>query len=234
MNLFQPFGLLHLSTLGVLALIILALVSTGRALTGVAQRRFERTLALIVLALWLAYMGWDVVNGTFGISHSLPLQLCDFVALIAGAAFVVRRRTVQALAYFWGLALSTQALITPDVGGPPASVQFAGFWLYHAFVVGAGVYVVAVHGFRPAGRDLWTAVSLGTLWAIAVFALDAATGWNYGYLGRGNPGVPSLIDSLGAWPGRAAIMVALGALAMVALWMPWALARRRASGTPEM
>ncbi|MEP7345556.1 MAG: TIGR02206 family membrane protein, partial [Gemmatimonadaceae bacterium] len=196
MNSFRLFGPTHAAALAGLALVIFVLVRTGRTLRGRNQRRFERVIASLVLALWLSYIGWDSLHGSFDISHSLPLQLCDFVALVAGAAFVSRNRVVQALAYFWGLALSTQALITPDVAGGPTSITFAAFWLYHAFVVGAGVYVVAVHDFRPTRRDLLTAQALGVVWAVAVFSLDAMTGWNYGYLGRSRPSIPSLIDHL--------------------------------------
>ncbi len=224
---FRSFGPTHLAALAGLTLLILALVHTGRRLSGRSLLRFERGVAFLVLALWLAYIGWDWRNGTFDVAHSLPLQLCDFVALVAGAAFVSRNRVLQALAYFWGLALSTQALITPDVAGSPTSITFAAFWLYHAFVVGAGVYVVAVHAFRPTLRDLITALALGVCWAGSVFALDLATGWNYGYLGRSTPSIPSLIDHLGPWPGRVAIMVALGALSMALFWLPWLLLERR-------
>ena len=226
---FHPFGLTHVAAVAGLTLVIVTLVRTGRTLTGKYLQRFERVIASLVLALWLAYIGWDSLHGSFDVAYSLPLQLCDFVALVAGAAFVSRNRVLQALAYFWGLALSTQALITPDVAGEPTSITFAAFWLYHAFVVGAGVYVVAVHGFRPRVRDLLTAQALGIVWAVSVFVLDVATGWNYGYLGRSTPSVPSLIDHLGPWPGRVAIMIALGLAAMTLLWLPWLVLDRRQS-----
>ena len=230
MSTLQLFGPTHAAALTGLTLVIYALVRTGRALTGTGLRRYERGLASLVLALWLAYVAWDMLTGAFDVASSLPLQLCDFVALVAGAAFVSRNRVLQALAYFWGLALSTQALITPDVAGSAISLNFAAFWLYHAFVVGAGVYVVAVHGFRPGLRDLLTAQALGMVWAIGVFTLDAATGWNYGYLGRATPGIPTLIDHLGPWPGRVAIMIALGVAAMTLLWLPWLLIGRSSRG----
>lgn len=233
MSSFHLFGPTHAAALAGLALVIYALVRTGRALTGRARKSFESVIASLVLALWLVYVGWDALHGTFSIAYSLPLQLCDFVALVAGAAFISRNRVLQALAYFWGLALSTQALITPDVAGPPASLTFAAFWLYHAFVVGAGVYVVAVHDFRPMLRDLLTAQALGLVWAVCIFALDATTGWNYGYLGRSTPNIPSLIDHLGPWPGRVAIMVALGAAGMTVLWLPWLVMERRKTEREE-
>ena len=74
------------------------------------------------------------------------------------------------------------------------------------------------------------ALNISVVWAIGVFTLDAATGWNYGYLGRATPGIPTLIDHLGPWPGRVAIMIALGLSAMTLLWLPWLLIGRSSRG----
>lgn len=222
----KTFGPAHLTTLAGLTFAIWALVATGRRLGGTSRRQFERGVAGAVVTFWVAFALWDAVSGQFSARSSLPLQLCDFVALAAAAAFVSHKRWLHSVAYFWGLALSTQALLTPDVAGGPGSLGFIAFFLYHAFVVGAGVYVVAVHGFRPSGRDLVVAIALGMAWAAATFALDLVTGWNYGYLGRNTPGRPTLIDYLGPWPQRALLMVMLGAGAMVLLWLPWLLFRR--------
>ncbi|MFN8580377.1 MAG: YwaF family protein [Gemmatimonadaceae bacterium] len=149
---------------------------------------------------------------------------------LRGASGSGRVRESQALVALRCLLLGPGALHAgpPDSrrGRRPGSLGFIAFFLYHAFVVGAGVYVVAVHGFRPSGRDLVVAIALGMAWAAATFALDLVTGWNYGYLGRNTPGRPTLIDYLGPWPQRALLMVMLGAGAMVLLWLPWLLFRR--------
>jgi uncharacterized membrane protein YwaF len=65
------------------------------------------------------------------------------------------------------------------------------------------------------------------LWLVVVFAINAATGYNYGYIGNAKPSQPSLIDYLGPWPERVLVMALLGTLAMVVLQLPWALVRTR-------
>ena len=134
---------------------------------------------------------------------------------------------MHALAYFWGVALSSQALVTPDLAGGPSTLGFWAFWVYHLFVVGSGIYAVTVRAFRPAWRDLRLAILAGLTYAIPVFALDAALELNYGYLGRSNPGQPTLIDLLGSWPLRVVFMVALAILAMILFWLPWLASRPR-------
>ena len=138
--------------------------------------------------------------------------------------------------YFWGLALGSQAVITPDLVGGPASLAFWWFWLYHLFVVGAGVYVVAVHGFRPTWKDLRFAIAMGVLYVAAMFTIDAIFGVNYGYVGNVTPSRPTLLDVLGPWPLRVVFMALLGAGAMTLLWLPWRLAAtrlRRSEGSQE-
>ena len=187
----------------------------------------EATMAGLIAAFWIGYHVYDNVTQGIGLRNSLPLQLCDIVAIIAALEFARPSRNVHALAYFWGVALSSQALVTPDLAGGPSTLGFWAFWVYHLFVVGSGIYAVTVRAFRPAWRDLRLAILAGLTYAIPVFALDAALELNYGYLGRSNPGQPTLIDLLGSWPLRVVFMVALAILAMILFWLPWLASRPR-------
>lgn len=222
---FTSFSVLHLISVAVLAISIAAVCVTGRTLNATAKRRFELVMAALIVAFWIGYQIYDNVTQGIGLRNSLPLQLCDIVAIIAALEFARPTRNVHALAYFWGVALSSQALITPDLAGGPTTLGFWAFWVYHLFVVGSGIYAVAVRGFRPEWSDLRLAIGAGLLYAIPVFLLDAVFGLNYGYLGRSNPGQPTVIDLLGPWPLRALYMVLLAVTAMFIFWLPW-LAKR--------
>jgi len=197
----------------------------GRRLRGSdAGRRYEFGLSAAVWALWISYQAYDFSQHGFDPRHTLPLQMCDFTAVFAALAFALQRRELQSMVYFWGLALGSQAVITPDLVGGPGSLAFWWFWLYHLFVVGAGVYVVAVHGFRPNWKDLRFAIAMGVVYVAAMFTIDAMFGLNYGYVGNFTPSRPTLLDVLGPWPLRVVFMALLGAGAMTVLWLPWRLA----------
>lgn len=218
----------HIITVVVLLAAIVAMCWLGRKLHGTpAGRRYEIGLSVAVWAIWSGYQAYDFVTLGWDPGNTLPLQICDFVAVIAALVFVRPTRRLQSLAYFWGIALSTQAFITPDLAGGPESLSYWAFWLYHLFVVGAGVYVVAVQRFRPQWHDLRFAVLMGLLYAAVIFAVDAIFDLNYGYLGRGTPSRPTLLDVLGPWPLRSLFMVLLGTVAMALLLVPWL--RRRAN-----
>ena len=229
----------HIITVAVLTAAIVGMCWLGRRLHGTpAGRRYEIGLSVAVWAIWLGYQAYDFVTLGWDPGNTLPLQICDFVAVIAALVFVRPTRGLQSLAYFWGIALSTQAFVTPDLAGGPESLSFWAFWLYHLFVVGAGVYVVTVQRFRPEWRDLRFAVLMGLVYSVVIFAIDAIFDLNYGYLGRGTPSRPTLLDVLGPWPLRSGFMVMLGIVAMTLLWLPWRAKARselraRRSGIPR-
>jgi len=223
MSRFEPFGWVHLLAVAGVAAAALGVAVAGRAWRGtLAQRRLEWGLATCLWGLWVGYQVHGLLRYGFDWRWSLPLQLCDLVALGGALALVRGTRALHALTYFWGLALGSQALLTPDLSRGPDTLDFWAFWAYHAFVTAAAVYVVAVRGYRPHGRDLALAIALGVLYAATVGAIDAVFHLNYGYLGRPLPSQPSLLDHLGPWPVRIVFMVLLGAAAMTVLWLPWA------------
>ena len=217
----------HVITVTTVAACIAVMCWFGRRNRGTqAGRRIGVALSLAVWALWISYQVYDYVQYGFEPENTLPLQMCDLTAVFAALVFVRPTRQLQSLTYFWALALSTQAIITPDLAGGPDSIAFWWFWLYHLLVVGAGVYVVAVQGFRPEWPDLRFALVAGLVYAVVIFAIDALFGLNYGYLGRATPSRPTILDVLGPWPIRCVFMVLLGSAAMTVLWLPWLLVRR--------
>lgn len=230
MTRFQPFSLPHILTVIAVTLAIVAVVAAGRwAQRNGMERRFNIIAGGIILAFWFGYNAYAILTRGFQWTSSLPLQVCDVTALAAAFTFLSDRRFPQTIAYFWGIALSSQGVITPDLSGGPTTIDFWGFWLYHGFVVGAGIYAVAARGYRPTWRDFGVAAGIGLLYAGSMFAIDATTGANYGYLGRPGSSQPSLLDVMGPWPQRVPIMVGLSIAAMAVLQIPWSIrASRRA------
>ncbi len=230
---FESFGVQHALTVLTVGALIAGMCWMGRTLRGTAAgRRYEIALAACAWMLWISYLVYDFVQYGFEPGNTLPLQMCDFVAVFAALVFVRPARGLQSLAYFWGLALGSQAILTPDMAGGPGSIAFYWFWLYHVFVVGAGVYVVVVQGFRPQWSDLRFAILMGVLYVAAMFTINAIFDLNYGYVGRATPTRPTLIDVLGPWPLRVVFMVLLGAGGMTLLWLPWVIAGWRPRRAP--
>jgi hypothetical integral membrane protein (TIGR02206 family) len=136
-------------------------------------------------------------------------------------AILSKQRRLVALLYFWGIGFSLQGIITPDLQMGFLSLYFWLFWLHHAAIVGAVVFMVVVHRYRPTRKDFHWAVGVGLAYLALVVPINAAFGFNYGYLGRSLPSQPSLLDWLGPWPWRVGAMAVLSWLGMTLLLLPW-------------
>lgn len=219
---FRSFSAVHGAALVGVALFIVLFVQAGRAWRGT---RRERVLAAIVaVAILLMRAGvfiWNLLPGQASLARSLPLQICDWAAICSALALLADRRWLASIAYFWGLALSLQGLVQPDLAAGPATLAFWLFWTHHALIVGVAIYVVAARDFRPTPRDLFVAMGAGLGYVAVIFPLDLLLDVNYGYLGRGLPSQPTILDWLGPWPWRVVAMIALGAAVMVLLYLPW-------------
>lgn len=140
-----------------------------------------------------------VVAGTFSPKTSLPLALCDMAALVAAAACWTRRVVLVELTYFWGLAGTLQAVITPDLNSGFPHLVFFQYMVGHIGIVLAAVFLVV--GLRIAPRPGAVlrvfAITLG--YTAFVGLVDGLTGANYMFL-RSPPGEWTILRLLGPWP----------------------------------
>ena len=229
---FTPFSATHAAVVVSFGVALTVLVACRRRLRRAGEpsaERFDRAVAVAAGMVAVLAIGWPLLPRHFRLDWSLPLHVCDFATLTAPLAVATRYRRARALLYFWGIGLCTQGFITPDLQDGPARVGFWTFWLAHFSVVGVPLYDVAARGYRPDWRDYWFMVAVSLVYVAVILPLDLWLGVNYGYIGRGTPGHPTLVDALGPWPWRVAIMVLLGCAAMALLMVPWTLVATRRS-----
>jgi len=113
---FSAYGPSHLVVLAVFAIGAALLVWIGRRQSKAQARLLGRVLAVLIVAAFSVALVYKLVRPTIG--GSVPLQLCDIAELTAAYALWSQRHWAFALSYYWGLVLSSQALITPDIGTP--------------------------------------------------------------------------------------------------------------------
>lgn len=221
---FHAFSALHLLTLLALGAIIAGVVTAGVWVRGTPREAaLENSLAGVGALAWIVVSVWWLSPARFTWGNSLPLQLCDIAGLLAPVAIASRNRTARSLLYFWGIGLCTQGLLTPVAREGPAHVGFWMTWVNHGAIALLAAYDLLVRRFRPTWRDLCRTLVITTAYALCMFGLDAALGWNYGYLGPTTPGAATILDALGPWPARAPIIMLLGAGVMTALMVPWSV-----------
>lgn len=193
--------------------------------------RIERNVGTLYLCLWGGTFVWLQGQPDYDPATDWPLQLCHWAAAAAALALMTGRRLWRTLAYFWGLALCTQALITPNLTDGPGTWPFWFFWSTHAMTVAVPLYDALGRGFRPGWRDYAIACGAAALYVAIVLPIDLATGWNYGFVGPGRPEIPTIVDYLGPWPVRLVFIGAIAAAAMAIVLLPWVVRRNPAAVT---
>lgn len=229
---FAPFTAIHAATVAALSLAMGAACYMGRSWIGTPREdRFRRAWGWTVIAFQCWYVVWYLLPWRFNWRESLPLQVCDMAAFVAGLAMVTQSRPWRIILYFWGIGLSTQAFFTPTVSDGAGHLKFWMFWLSHTAIVGSAVYDLIVKRFRPTAADLGKAILWTYTLCLTVFffnvVMSAETGQaiSYWYIGDSKPSTPSPLDGLGPWPRRAAIVMGLVIAEFVVLWAVWPLLR---------
>lgn len=199
---FQPFSDEHLSALVIGGLVVAGFLAAGKR-GGRSRRLSTALLAFVNLMVFpLNQAAWMSLGKPLSLDNILPLHLCDIAAMTAGFALLTKRPVLCALTYFWGLAATLQALITPALGLGFPSWPFVSFFVHHFAIVAAALYLPIVDGWRPQ-QPLWSDPLRVYGWSLVylAFALGINTllGTNFGFASR-PPANPSLIDHLGPWP----------------------------------
>ena len=227
---FNAFGPVHLIVLIVVAVATWALVRHRRRLPAEPdRRRFDVALGVAALTVWMVNQTLEMMPWRFALHRSLPLHVCDVVGVFAALAMITGSRPWRAMLYYWGVGLSTQALITPELAYGLASFDFWSFWVPHGTIIALAVYDLVARGFRPGWRDYAVGVATLLVYLAVVLPFDLAYHVNYGFVGRGTPGQPSVIDFLGPWPIRTYKLCVGVAIFLALITVPWVVARRVSS-----
>ncbi len=225
---FSAYGVSHLA---VLALVIVAawwMVRRGRALRETpAADRLSTTFAVVILIPTLPLQIWFQLPERFQLGVSIPIQLCDLAWLAAVYALLTYRPWAVALTYYWGLTLSIQPALTPDLDAGFPDPAFILYWAMHGLTIVAAIYLVWGLGFRLDWRSYRIAVAMTALWAGCVFTFNSIADVNYGFL-NAKPDDASILDVFGPWPWYLLVETVLIVTVWALMTWPW-VSRSRSS-----
>lgn len=220
------FGGQHVAVLVLFVLGIPAVVWLGRRVRGTgAERRVSRTIAIVIVAVTVPLQLLQLTPAEWSVRTSLPFQLCDLAWMVAVHALWTRSRVSATIAYLWGITLTTQAMITPDLVTPFPEPRFLMFWAMHVLIVWAAIYLVPGLHIVPTWRTYAWAVVATIAWAVLVFMFNVVAGTNYGFL-NAKPAQGSVLDLLPAWPWYVAVQVVVVAAVWALMVLPWQRAAR--------
>ena len=223
---FQAFTPQHYLLLGIFLAGALGLVAVGRSRRGTAAGdRFDRTFAVAIVVVTVPSQLYQLSPWDFSLSSSLPVDLCDFAGVVGAWALWTRAPVPTALVYYWGLTLTTQAILTPSLGQAFPDPRYFIFWSMHFLTVWAAVYLTFGLGRGPGWREYRTTLVVTLGWAVLAYTLDVVVGVNYGYLVH-KPGSASLLDLLGPWPVYVVASLGILLAGWALITWPWVASRR--------
>lgn len=215
---FETYGSSHLVVLAICAVGVVAIVLFGRRAQG---RGVNRAFAVAIVLVTIPLQILQLLPEEWNPRTSLPFQLCDLAWMFAVYSLWTRSRLGATVTYLWGITLTTQAMLTPDLGSAFPEPRFLMFWAMHVLIVWAAVHLVFGLRLLPTWATYWRTVGITAVWAGAVMVYNTAADTNYGYL-NGKPASASILDLLGPWPLYVAVEIVLIMAVWALITWPWA------------
>lgn len=199
-NAFMRFGYSHLGTLALLFLLGFLMIFVARRFLTKGQ---QIMLANMVAGfMCLVVIIWTIIKaqlGIFTIDKHLPFDLCNFMGVTAIILTLTRSYRMYEVYYFWILAGTLQALITPDLPNDFPHYTFWKYWVVHGGLVIVILYMTFVFDMRPTLKSIWRSFLWLQVFFVSLLLVNYLTGSNYGYL-NAKPETASLLDYMPEWP----------------------------------
>lgn len=203
----------------------------GRRRPGPWRVLAAAAIGVVLLADALAYIVGLAVAGTFSARTDLPLALCDVALLVAAAACLTGARQLVELTYYWGMAGTLQAVITPDLSSGFPHLVFFEYLVGHLGIVLAALFLVVGLGLVPRPGAVPRALAITAGYTVLVGMVDWLSGANYMFLRR-PPGEWTLLRLLGPWPWYTVSAAGVAVVLFALLDLPFRPARHRRAATP--
>lgn len=220
---FILFGSAHLTALGIVFLLNLALIFYGPRLSKEARNTLRYGLAAILLIGESSWHIWHILNGMWTVQTMLPLHLCSVLVWLSIVMLINRNYAIYEFAYLLGIAGALQALLTPDAGiyGFP-HFRFFQTMFSHGAIVTSAVFMTTAEGFRPTLQSIKRVMIGANLYMVFVGLVNWALGSNYLFIAH-KPETASVLDMLPAWPWYILFIELLGIIFVALLYAPFAI-----------
>jgi hypothetical integral membrane protein (TIGR02206 family) len=225
---FVLFSAQHLLAVAATIIAYVAVYLLARRLPPPSREWLRWALVAFCVANWLGWDAWQLANGVWSPTYSLPLQLCTLSVPVSALMLATRSARIFEVLYFWCFAGATQAMITPDLQAAGYSYPHFRYWIFftsHGGIYLAVAFATAAWGFRPTWQSLPRAFLATNLLLAIVGLVNWLTGGNYMFIAH-KPEYPTLIDALGPWPWYIISLELIATVAFVLVYLPYAAADR--------
>jgi hypothetical integral membrane protein (TIGR02206 family) len=219
---FQTFSIQHFGILFLLTGIAAVLIRKGRRSED--EERFR--LAIIIAGITFSFEIIEAlvlsVQGHYDYRDDLPLFLCDLSAVMLPFVLIRKNRKWIGILYFWTMAGTVQALITPDINQGFPSFEYFRYFAMHGGIVIAILYTIVVFKIRINWRDLVQAVLYAQVYLVCIHFINQVLQSNYSYTIQ-KPAGATILDYFGPWPWYIMWGEVLMVVLFLALLLPFIL-----------
>ena len=213
------------SCVTVAAISCVALCVAARRRPGAWTVLTARVIGLLLGADAASYIVAQVVHGQWSWKSSLPLALCNIGVLVAALACWWRVPSLVELTYFWGLAGTLQAIVTPDLDVGFPHLVFFQYVVGHTGIVLAALFIVTGMRIEPRPGAVPRVFAITAAYTAFVGLVDGLTGSDYMFL-RSPPAEWTLLRVLGPWPWYVVSAAGVGLVLFLVLNSPFWWSRR--------
>jgi hypothetical integral membrane protein (TIGR02206 family) len=229
---FQYFSLAHFIPIVIMLGCIFLLYKYGDKLKNWKhEENFRIAFAIIILLSDMVYFWHKIYLGdvagfanTPNIANHLPITVCGWAAMMSGYMLMTKKRGLFEVVYFFVLAGSINALITPAViiDNGPTHFRYYQFWIEHTSIFIAVFYMIFVFGYKVNVKSIFK--SLGVMIVLTIIAIVVninVEGANYLFLSTTEAG-DSVLNFLPSNLGlRILIMGAVVGTLYFLAYLPW-------------
>lgn len=213
------FGPIHIAILVATPLLALLLGWVARR-SAPRARHIRLTLAWILVLNEVATQIYRYQKGWLRFPDLLPLQLSDLTLWLTIIALFTMWKPLLDVVYYLGIAGAGNATITPELFEPITALSSIAFFVAHAGVVVATLFLVWSRLHRPRPGSPWRGFLLVNVWAALLGIFNAVYHTNYMFLCE-KPAVASLLDYFGPWPVYLLVTELLAIVLFGLLWLPY-------------
>ena len=224
---FEFLGPSHIAAMGAtLALPVLLTIVVKRLNSAKATQAVCGAFAGVLLLNEILPWGHRVamVGAYDFVRWYLPLHVCSITVFAVAAALLFRWQTAYEIAYFWGLAGATNAVVTPPLIADYPAYRFFQYFIAHGGIVAGALFATWGLGMRPTAKSVIRVFVLLNLLAIVAFGVNWALGSNYMFLSR--PPVTQSPFFFAPWPWYIPILDGVALVLFYLLLLPFKIGRR--------
>lgn len=224
---FNVFSASHFTILSIFIIVAVFLFLYRDTFKGEQWRKAEVGIAISLILIEVTYHLWMIVNGSWAVSHAIPLELCSISLILTVLLLLSKKKIFFEVLLFTAILGATQALLSPSLNYDFPHFRFFHFFYSHLMVVWVPLYFTWVKGYRP---TIWSVVKLFVFLngiMPLVILINKFVNGNYMFLSH-KPERASLLDVLGPYPWY---ILSLEGLLISQSLVVWLLFRAKGSRT---